>query len=79
MKKFKLFVEYILEKYHHYPKHSKAEAGYQPRPYKGQICKLCTMWRPPNGCTAVAGYINPKGWCRWYKRSKLPAGHTEEG
>jgi hypothetical protein len=26
----------------------------------------------------VSGYINPKGWCEWYKRSKLSAGHTSD-
>jgi len=50
-------------------KYSKAKAGYVAHPVDGQICKHCTMWRAPNGCTAVNGYINPNGWCKWYKRS----------
>jgi hypothetical protein len=68
-------VEVILEKWHRHAKHSKADAGYQARPRNGQICKHCTMFRAPNACTAVEGYINPRGWCEWYKRSKLSKGH----
>ena len=47
-------------------KGTKAEAGYQPNPKNGQKCINCTMWRDPNKCTAVAGNINPDGWCKWY-------------
>lgn len=47
-------------------KGSKAEAGYQPNPNAGQKCINCTMWRDPNKCSAVAGNINPNGWCKWY-------------
>ena len=74
------FLQFFLEKrkYKHHPKHSKQEADYQARPHDGQICKLCTMWREPNKCTAVAGSISPRGWCKWYKRSKLPKGHNKE-
>lgn len=50
-------------------KYSKAKAGYVAHPVKGQVCKNCTMWREPNKCTAVAGHINPEGWCKWYKKS----------
>lgn len=47
-------------------KGTKAEAGYQPNPKNGQKCINCTMWRDPNKCTAVAGNIDPDGWCEWY-------------
>lgn len=47
-------------------KGSKAEAGYQPKPKNGQKCINCTMWRDPNKCSAVAGNIDPNGWCDWY-------------
>ena len=47
-------------------KGSKAEAGYQPNPKNGQKCINCTMWRDPNKCSAVAGNIDPNGWCDWY-------------
>jgi hypothetical protein len=51
-------------------KHSKAEAGYVGHTVKGQRCDQCTMWRPPNKCSAVAGDIKPQAWCKWWKRSK---------
>jgi predicted chitinase len=47
-------------------KSSKETAGYQPNPKNGQKCINCTMWRDPNKCTAVAGNIDPNGWCEWY-------------
>ena len=47
-------------------KGTKAEAGYQPNPKNGQKCINCTMWRDPNKCSAVAGNIDPDGWCDWY-------------
>ena len=47
-------------------KGTKAEAGYIPRPKNGQKCINCTMWRDPNKCSAVAGNIDPNGWCKWY-------------
>jgi len=60
----KSFTEFLNEE-----KASKQEADYQTHPHEGQICKNCTMWREPNKCTAVAGDIDPDGWCKWYKRS----------
>jgi len=60
------FKEYILKEER---KYSKAKAEYVAHPVKGQMCKHCTMWREPNKCTAVNGYINENGWCKWYKRS----------
>jgi predicted chitinase len=47
-------------------KSSKEAAGYQPNPNNGQKCINCTMWRDPNKCSAVAGIIDPNGWCDWY-------------
>jgi hypothetical protein len=47
-------------------KGTKAEANYQPNPKNGQKCINCTMWRDPNKCSAVAGNIDPAGWCDWY-------------
>jgi High potential iron-sulfur protein len=60
----KAFSEYLEEQ-----KSSKEKAHYQAHPHEGQKCEHCTMWRPPNKCTAVAGDIDPNGWCQWYKRS----------
>jgi len=73
------FFQFFLEKYKHHPKHSKEEAEYQGRPHNGQICQKCTMFRAPNQCTAVSGSISPRGWCKWYKRSKLAKGHVTKG
>jgi hypothetical protein len=50
-------------------KSTKATAKYQAMPRNGQRCDHCTMWRPPHGCSAVAGKIAPNGWCSYYKRS----------
>jgi hypothetical protein len=48
-------------------KGSKSEADYQSTPKNGQKCINCSMWRDPNKCTAVAGNIDPNGWCKWYE------------
>jgi hypothetical protein len=50
-------------------KHSKLEARYVAHPRDGHRCDGCTMWRPPNKCSAVAGDIKPEGWCKWWKKS----------
>lgn len=50
-------------------KDSKAEAKYQDKPKGNAHCSECTMWRPPNGCSAVAGVISPDGWCSYFKKS----------
>jgi len=66
------FIEFISE-----AKSSKSEANYQDHPKNKQKCINCTMWRDPNKCTAVAGDIDPDGWCSYYaggaygKRGKL--------
>lgn len=51
-------------------KDSKVVAKYQDHAHQGQKCQHCTMWRPPNQCSAVKGIISPNGWCSYYKRSK---------
>ena len=71
-KPFNDFVVYVLTKKQDESvaeaaaKGTKAEAGYQPNPKNGQKCINCTMWRDPNKCSAVAGNIDPDGWCDWY-------------
>ena len=49
--------------------HSKQKAGYVAHTVKGQRCDECTMWRPPNKCSAVFGEIKSNGWCKWWKKS----------
>ena len=71
-KPFNDFVVYVLTKKQDESvteaaaKGTKAEAGYRPNPKNGQKCINCTMWRDPNKCSAVAGNIDPDGWCDWY-------------
>lgn len=48
-------------------KSSKKESAYQNMPKNNKKCTQCTMWRPPQGCTAVAGNISPDGWCKYFK------------
>ena len=50
-------------------KSTKSVAKYQDMPRNGQRCDHCTMWRPPQGCSAVSGKIAANGWCSYYKRS----------
>jgi len=50
-------------------RHSKQKAGYVAHPVNGHRCDVCTMWRPPNKCSAVLGVIKPEGWCKWWKRT----------
>lgn len=49
-------------------KASKQTAHYRDgSPHKH--CGLCTMFRPPKTCTAVAGDIKPMGLCDYFKRA----------
>jgi hypothetical protein len=51
------------------PKAAKADVHYRdgnPRRH----CALCTMFRPPDGCTAVLGPIRPQDLCDLFKRSR---------
>jgi hypothetical protein len=50
-------------------KATKDKASYIAHSVDGHRCDSCTMWRPPNGCSAVAGIIKPNGWCKWWKKS----------
>ncbi len=45
---------------------SKETVQYQDMPKDGAECDKCVNWVAPNGCTIVAGNINPKGWCVAY-------------
>jgi hypothetical protein len=52
------------------PKKNKISVKYQDHPKKNNYCKLCTMFKSPNQCTAVIGNVNPMGWCNIYELSK---------
>ena len=43
---------------------------YQMRPQGKERCGLCVMFRAPNECTDVAGYIVRQGWCKIFARKK---------
>ena len=48
-------------------KAAKTEAHY--RDGSGdRHCALCTMFRPPDSCTAVSGNISPDGLCDYFRR-----------
>jgi len=50
-------------------KKTKAAVHYEkPSQHKGQRCMICSMFRRPNGCTAVDGHIYPTGWCELFDR-----------
>ena len=53
-------------------KKSKADSKirYQNRPNGDERCGLCVMYRTPNECTDVAGFIRPQGWCKIFARKK---------
>ena len=36
---------------------------YRPHPSLGQKCSTCRLFRRPNSCRDVTGYISPDGWC----------------
>lgn len=36
--------------------------------HANERCDLCTMFRPPYGCTGVKGHIKPGGWCKLFYR-----------
>ena len=43
---------------------------YRDRPNGDERCGLCVMYRTPNECTDVAGFIRPNGWCQIFARKK---------
>lgn len=49
---------------------SKEKAKYQNSPKEGDMCRNCTMFRPPSSCTTVEGVINPKGWCKYFEQKE---------
>ena len=47
----------------------KIKVQYQNGPRGKQKCSGCTMWVPPNKCTAVEGMISNEGWCNLYEKA----------
>ena len=50
-------------------KDPKIVANYR-RGTKAEHCGLCTMFRPPHGCTAVAGLIYAEDTCDYFEKEK---------
>lgn len=50
-------------------KESKAKVHYRGG-HGDHYCRNCTMFRSPNACTAVEGYISPEGLCDLFKRKR---------
>jgi hypothetical protein len=50
-------------------KATKARAHYRAGT-SAKRCGLCTMFRSPHGCTAVAGRVSRAGLCDYFKRAK---------
>ena len=52
-------------------KETKAAADYTPLAQKhNERCELCLHFIAPRECTLVQGEISPKGWCKYFERSK---------
>lgn len=49
---------------------SKTYADYEPESKSSEMCKDCTMFRPPRQCSYVDGRILPEGWCKFFEERK---------
>jgi len=47
---------------------TKLQAAYRDYPMRGEMCRDCIMFRPPDGCTAVQGDVRSSGWCAHFAR-----------
>ena len=47
---------------------SKTDADYTTSGTNAEHCGICTMFRRPDECTAVAGTVRPSGWCRLFEK-----------
>jgi len=43
---------------------------YRDRPHGNERCGICAMYKIPNECTDVAGFIRPQGWCKIWAAKK---------
>jgi hypothetical protein len=52
-------------------KATKAEANYRrPAPARDRRCAVCTMFRPPESCTAVEGRISREATCKYFEAKR---------
>jgi hypothetical protein len=54
------------------PKKAKTDPkiDYQYRPHGDERCGVCAMFRAPDRCTDVAGFIVRHGWCKIFAAKK---------
>jgi hypothetical protein len=57
-------------------KATKKEAHYRPGS-TDKRCGLCTMFRPPDSCTAVKGHISEADLCDYFKPKRSWYGKKE--
>jgi hypothetical protein len=50
-------------------KNSKADAGYEDCGDSGVICAVCNMFKEPNSCTLVGGFISRTGTCEHFEKA----------
>jgi hypothetical protein len=49
--------------------HTKAEVDYVDKASdKDKQCQACRFFKRPDGCVEVIGKIDPKGWCKLWKK-----------
>lgn len=61
-------------------KQTQSAVGYVAKtPRENERCGQCSMFRPPYGCTAVAGHIKPGGWCELFERKERASGGMVQG
>jgi len=51
---------------------SDPQIQYQYTPHGEEHCGACVMFRPPDKCTDVAGFIVRHGWCKIFAARKKP-------
>jgi hypothetical protein len=49
---------------------SKIEAEYRSYPKGNDWCARCTMFRNPDQCITVKGYISRTGWCKYFEAKR---------
>lgn len=53
-------------------KATQTKAHYTRCGTEAKHCSICTMFRPPDQCTAVAGKISRDGYCDYFKKRRTP-------
>jgi hypothetical protein len=51
----------------------RRSAGYVDCGDENRICAICRMFREPNGCSTVSGFISRTGSCRFFDKATSAA------